>query len=39
LQPVQRMGYECSAESGMVALAVLEQQTPDLMITDLAMPK
>ena len=37
---VQRMGYEVlQAESGMAALAILEQQTPDLMILDLAMPE
>ena len=37
---VQRMGYEVlQAESGMAALAILEQQTPDLMILDINMPE
>lgn len=37
---VQRMGYQVlQAESGMAALAILKQQTPDLMILDLAMPE
>jgi CheY-like chemotaxis protein len=36
---VRRMGYQVlQAESGMAALDILEQQTPDLLILDLAMP-
>lgn len=36
---VERVGYETiRAESGQVALDVLDQFTPDLMILDLAMP-
>jgi CheY-like chemotaxis protein len=36
----QRLGYQVlQADSGMAALEILEQQTPDLMILDLAMPE
>jgi CheY-like chemotaxis protein len=37
---VRRMGYRVlQADSGMAALDLLEQQTPDLMVLDLAMPE
>ena len=37
---VQRMGYQAlQAESGLVALRILEEQTPDLLVLDLAMPE
>jgi CheY-like chemotaxis protein len=37
---VRRMGYQVlQAESGMAALDILGQQTPDLLILDLAMPE
>jgi CheY-like chemotaxis protein len=37
---VQRMGYRAlQADSGFAALDLLEQQTPDLMVLDLAMPE
>ena len=37
---VQRMGYQVlQAESGLAALGILEEQTPDLLVLDLAMPE
>jgi CheY-like chemotaxis protein len=37
---VRRMGYQfLQADSGTAALDLLEQQTPDLMVLDLAMPE
>jgi CheY-like chemotaxis protein len=37
---VRRMGYQVlQANSGTAALDLLEQQTPDLMVLDLAMPE
>jgi CheY-like chemotaxis protein len=37
---VQGLGYQVlQADSGMAALEILEQQTPDLLILDLAMPE
>ena len=37
---VQRMGYQAlQADSGVAALDLLERQTPDLMVLDLAMPE
>jgi CheY-like chemotaxis protein len=37
---VQRMGYQAlQAESGFAALRILEKQTPDLLVLDLAMPE
>ena len=37
---VQRMGYRTlQANSGTAALDLLDQQTPDLMVLDLAMPE
>jgi CheY-like chemotaxis protein len=36
---VQGLGYQVlQADGGMAALEILEQQTPDLLILDLAMP-
>jgi CheY-like chemotaxis protein len=37
---VQGLGYQVlEADSGMAALEILEQQVPDLLILDLAMPE
>jgi CheY-like chemotaxis protein len=37
---VKRMGYQVlQAENGPAALRILEQQTPDLLVLDLAMPE
>jgi CheY-like chemotaxis protein len=37
---VKRMGFQAlQAENGFEALDILEQQTPDLMVLDLAMPE
>ena len=37
---VQRLGYEAlQAESGMAALAIMDERTPDVLILDLAMPE
>jgi len=36
---VERLGYETlTASTGMAALDILDRETPDLMILDLAMP-